>query len=249
MPHSSQWVVATGKPAFSEKQAAEILQRAAKLQEAAEDGSAYTPGVSLEELHKIAMEAGIDPKFLEVAMEAPESPEKRSWFSGLIQDYDRVLEGEIAPEDFDEVVQTLGPASRGGIRQIGRSLTGQVGAGFGLVRLDVTSKRGRTRIRAKAWPFVAFMTTMYPALIFSLVGGAIAGGRSTPAFGLAVAAGIIAFGASLFMPAAAASARSGKKLVDKVEDNIREILVNQTELPTSKSTEAQELEERLRASG
>lgn len=53
-----------GKRIFSEQEASEILQRAAKLQEEdRESDPAYTPGITAEELERIAHEAGIDPNF------------------------------------------------------------------------------------------------------------------------------------------------------------------------------------------
>gem|GEM_PF-4872441 len=57
-----------------------------------------TPGITAEELERIAHEAGIDPNFLRRAMEKATPAEKTNTKVQLEQVFERVVEGEIEPD-------------------------------------------------------------------------------------------------------------------------------------------------------
>lgn len=156
---------------YSEQEASEILQKAAKMQETQGGGPDYTPGITFSELQRIATEAGIDPKILEQALnEGSTTVEKSKWPFEI----ERVVDGELAADDFDVVLEAMGPAHRRqAITQVGRTLSGNIWTGTGMTALQVSSRNGRTRLSMKSNPFFAFFTVLYPLFIASAVGSAI----------------------------------------------------------------------------
>lgn len=163
---------------YSEQEASEILQKAAKLQEAKGAGPDYTPGITLDELQRIAIEAGIDPKILDEALKEEPTTKEKSKYPFEIE---RVLDGELAADDFDVVLEAMGPAHRRqAITQVGRTLSGNIWTGTGMTALQVSSRNGRTRLSMKSNPFFAFFTVLYPLFIASAVGSAIASENGAP---------------------------------------------------------------------
>jgi hypothetical protein len=166
---------------FSEKEAADLVVRAAKLQEKA-GGDAYTPGVSFEELEKMAAEAGIDPAFLNQAMAGvPSGEEEAKTFLGipLSTEFERVVDVELPPENFDVVSEMFPPRFMGqgphGARmmnvgqQVGRSLMMQLNQWPAFGQLKLTSRNGKTRITTKSTAFLAYFVGLHAPLILSFV--------------------------------------------------------------------------------
>jgi hypothetical protein len=160
------------KGVFSEQELGEIVERAAELQEqSSERGLGYTPGVTLQQLERVAQEVGVEPEFLRRALE-----ERREGVAGrragLLRDEERVVTGELDPADFDLVLAHVRvrrsrhrPAT-----QIGRTLRAQVWTGSGLANLEVTSRNQRTRLRVKSFPLFEALGTLYPAFLASTMG-------------------------------------------------------------------------------
>jgi hypothetical protein len=163
---------------YSEQEASEILQKAAKMQEAQAVGPDYTPGITFDELQRIAAEAGIDPKVLQQALAEGSTPKEKAKWPFEIE---RVLEGELAADDFDVVLDAMGPANRRyPITQVGRTLSGSVWTGTGMTAVQVSSRNGRTRLSMKANPFFSLFTVLYPLFIMSAVGSGIASEQAAP---------------------------------------------------------------------
>ncbi|MBZ0213467.1 MAG: hypothetical protein K8H99_06690 [Nitrospirae bacterium] len=215
-----------GKRVFSEKEAAEIVQRAVALQESAGDNArAYVPGVTLDELKRIAEEAGIDPKYIEVALES----RVREGHKGplhLTEEFERVVDGELPPEDFDVVMEHVKSANtQRPVVQVGKSLQGQIWTGWGLAGLNVTSRNGRTRIHVKSNAFLPFMTTLYPCLVGSIIATASMSERGLVAAGLGVAAAVIGAGLVGFK----ALLNKGHEAARKTTDRLEEAVATETE--------------------
>lgn len=164
---------------FSEKEAAEIVLRAAKLQEQSATGSAsYAPGIDFESLKRMAEDVGVDEEFLLQAMRgAGPGDEKRQMFLGVpvATSFEKVIEGEVPQDQFDVVMEAFrgtqpGAAGQGVAFQVGRSVDGRISRGFAFGPISVTSRRGRTRITARQSCFVPFMSTLYPVLLFGFLG-------------------------------------------------------------------------------
>lgn len=162
---------------YSEQQVAAIMRRAAELQEQKVD-SGYVPGVTKAELDKLAQEIGIDPAFLELALEETKNSTNTKSSFGWSEEYERVVDFELQPEDFDVLLSQLKPMkSSQPLSQVGRTLQGKIWTGSSVAHITVTSRNGRTKIKVKSWPFLAIMTTLYPAFILTLTSvGVIASG-------------------------------------------------------------------------
>lgn len=137
---------------FSEQEATEILKTAAKLSEQADGSVPYKAGITFEELSRMAEDMGIDPAMLQRALKAPTSKDEKSKM-GFSQTLERVIEGEIPRDEFDELYLALTQNSSQvsnratGMTQVGGTLTGQVMTGPANADVDIISKNGRTRLR------------------------------------------------------------------------------------------------------
>ncbi|MEQ1932712.1 MAG: hypothetical protein ABL962_02360 [Fimbriimonadaceae bacterium] len=170
---------------YAESEIGQIMRRAAELQE---EGSSegYVPGVSSEELYRIAKEAGIDPRFLEKAIAEGASKVETKKAKGGLSEIERVYPVEIAPENFDvitEYVKTLpltthpkSGAVSGGMSQIGRTLQGQVSAGWANPYIKVTSREGRTKLNVTADNSTAIAMSILwivPLMLCPVIGAAL----------------------------------------------------------------------------
>jgi hypothetical protein len=239
---------------FSEQEAADLVIRAAKMQEASQESSSYTPGIDIEQLKRLAADVGVDEKFLFAAMSAtPEAKDVHRRFMGLpiFDEYERVVEGELDPEDFDIVTDLMGSGpgrtrlSGNGNRtlmttQVGRSLEGYVRSGPAYGPLKMTSRNGRTRISARRTMFVPFMAGLYPAIILSIVTMAMASENS---ISVAIAATIVLLlaimGSVTFGALAMQGERKMKQIVDEMADRVADATSNQVRKNLAQSTSGQ----------
>ena len=203
------------KRVFSEKQASEILARAAHLQEAKGEG-AYAAGLTREEVLSIASEAGISPENVEQAIRAL-ADKKESGFLNLIETDERVVDAELDPQEFDVILEVAKPfrSRHRPVHQVGRTLSMQTRYKGGLYRVEVVSRNGRTRIVVTSVPLLAYLLSLHPAL---LVGIMAAGAFGAPLIALAsTLAGLAGF---------VGLVRHGKantgELADRIEKRIRE---------------------------
>ncbi len=211
---------------FSEQEVAEIMRRAVALQESAkEEGSAYRPGVTQGELERAAREMGVDPLILEQAIREKLSGKPSKPF-GILPEEQRVVEGELDPNDFDIILSEIRTRRRGRnpITQVGRSLQGQAFTGSGLANLEVTSRNGRTRINLKPFPVMELLGTFYPAFVVTAIAGSALADKGMAGAAVAVAAG--AFGAAFLAgrmwmaKSRVATARLADKLQAVVSDHL-----------------------------
>ena len=217
--------VSQGERIFSEKQASDILQRAARLQEERGDPTdPYAPGLRQEDLAKIAAEAGIDPKYLEAAIrEAQQQKEDRRFFN-LSEEQERIVEGELDPAEFDVIFEVAKPARtrRHPPTQVGRTLTMRTSYKGSLYHVEVSSRNGRTRVRVRSLPFFAYLMSLHPAILLSFFGAGNLGahGQLTSAVLFVLVCMIAGAGAFLGLVRRAKS-KSGE-LADLIEDRIVE---------------------------
>lgn len=186
---------------FSEKQASEIFQMAARLQEEkADPQDGYAPGLTKGEMIRIAQEAGIDPQYLDAAIRASTKTKPRRRLFDLVEEDERVVDAELAMADFDVVTEVVKPARtrRHPPRQVGRTLTLQTRFKGGMYGVEVSARNGRTRVKVTSVPFMAYLVSLHPAIIVGCTvstnlsnKGQIAEGAL--AFLLIFAAGILGF--------------------------------------------------------
>jgi hypothetical protein len=232
------------KGVFSEQELGEIVHRAAELQEqSSERGLGYTPGLTLQQLERVAQEVGVEPEFLRRALEERRegAPGRRT---GLLRDEERVVTGELDPADFDLILAHV-RARRSRHRpatQIGRTLRAQVWTGAGLANLEVTARNQRTRVRVKSFPLFEVLGTLYPAFLASTMCAlplAIAGHGLASAL---VGAGSVAAGAMAFRFWLRRSNRAVARLADKIAAVVAKELVRPPQGAAQTSGEKRGLE-------
>lgn len=238
------------KQIFSEQEVAKILRRATEIAES-RNASAYTPGVTREELERIAHEVGIDPAVLEDAIAAKDDVESRKKFLSLVTEAEFVLDGELDPNDYDRVFPDSALGGKGGLVQVGRSAGFHRAIALSLTRLSVESRLGRTKIKMRSNPFFAGLLTLYPALVGTIItlaeAPASAQGIVAPAL-LAGWAAVTAAFVGLSQWSANRTVEYTKETRDRVQEEIEEgrnRLARATDsAPVSAQSAEQELRER-----
>lgn len=214
------------KRVFSEQEVAEIIRRAAELQEGSKESAAdYRLGITREELERAAIEVGVSPQFLQQAIRerlSGSQPNRRGL--QLAPEEERVVEGELDPENFDVVFESvpMRHSRRFPVTQVGRSLSGQARTGSGIATVNIHSRNGRTRVRVKPFLFLEALGTFYPAFLASMIGGPLIAqaGGSLLAAGSAVGAWLLATAG--FLKWTGVSRRNASKLADHIEAAIAE---------------------------
>ena len=160
----------------SEREAGRILEKAARLQEASRDGAdGCSPGISISELERIAVEAGIDAAFLRTALAEPLPPNIKRSFLGQVEEREVVIDGELSEDGWEGVNEFL-------IKQ-GRFVTltstprtksiKMVTSWLSDSTLDLTSRKGRTRLSFRQSAILAYFVGLHAPLITSIVFGVI----------------------------------------------------------------------------
>ena len=231
---------------FSEQEVANVVRRAIELQEQASQES-YTPGVTDTELQRIAGELGIDPRFLEMAIHESGTTESKKGPLHLTEEFERVVDFELSPEDYDILLAHLKPTNhRGSFQQVGRTLSGQAWTGCSMARVEVTSKKGRTRINVRSNAIFAWLTTIHPAMLssFGLLAGMGAAGKIWLALAIVSAIWLVATFAftALLKNGHKAARRLTEKLAQSVADeapDLRENLAKSAPSVDAESTDIQ----------
>ena len=190
----------SSRQVFSEQEAAEIMQQAVQLQEHSSQGEDYTPGVTLQELQRIAEEAGLDPSFIEKAISGKPIVESEKGVFHFTETFERVIDGEINPDDFDLVLDEMkltGKNNRPGAFQVGRSMTAMAWTGISQAKVEVSARKGRTRLRVHSNAFVAYFIGLHMPLIVGIITMAQMM-QSNKVMGALVGGGIIAAGGLAF---------------------------------------------------
>lgn len=212
---------------YSEKEAADIVRRAVALSEQSlTENTGYVPGVTADELRRIAGEVGISSKYLEQALaEAHQNPSKRGPFN-LFAEYEAVVNGELPMGDFDVVLENLKPM-RGAqsVSQVGRTLTANAWTAPTSSQVQVSSRNGRTRINVRSSPAFAYILGMHAPLVAGIVGmsGLVASGH--PLQGAALFAGLVLAGSVAFRLLVEAGKRSAERLANRLREAVSEATV------------------------
>lgn len=211
---------------YSEQQVKDILMKAVDLQQqGALAGTADANGLSRDQLVKMATELGIDPKYVDAAIDqvrVSQGQDKGVRFLGipLSHTHEAVVDGELDPERFDVVMPELGTPNMNsnfsGSSQVGRSLTARVSKGFAFGPITVVSRDGKTKVTGKHSAFVGFMAGMYPAIILSFVLGAGMIAKGHLVGGLVAILGILGTGLGLFTLMARKADQAMKEVVSRV---------------------------------
>lgn len=189
---------------FTDEEVGKILRNAADLQErsAAAPGGGSAHGLTLEDLRQVAAEAGIDPRFVEVAAADLATPLARevSTLAGGSYAWSahRTVPGHVREEDRDRVVRAVRGimGQKGVVEDLYGRLEWSYDDGLGPVMVGVASRDGVTEVDVSARRGGAVGLTLGLGVPF---GGMAVGGLITALLGVsgpaAVFPAIIAGGA------------------------------------------------------
>jgi len=179
---------------YGEEEVARLLKRATELQRDEVSPGTVAGGFTLPELEDIAIEAGIEPRYLRRAAAELKvggtSPGSRwSWLTGAPATllFERTVVGELRPDAFEglsaEIQQSVGAVGQASV--VGRTLTWQTETPNRTrsLQIVVTSQMGETHIRVEER-----LNQLAGALFGGLVGGVGAGAGGA---GLGVALGVL----------------------------------------------------------
>jgi hypothetical protein len=235
------------KRVFSEQEAAAIIRRAAEITEAA-GAHDYMAGVTATELERIAAEVGISPQALAQALsEASTEKYGRKGPFHLTEEFERVVDGEVDPDQYDLIVEGLKIMNNRGaqqVAQVGRSLTMTTWTGVGQAHVEVSSRKGRTRLKVKSNALIQGLMTLHPAFMASLI---TIGAMSEQGMGwlaAGIAAGIMTVGGLAFRALTKLGHRRAEELADTLEARIAEHAEPASEV-ASVQPAAEPLEQRL----
>ncbi len=140
---------------FSDEEVARILRTAADLQE-----RSAAPGqggrLTLEDLRQIAAEAGIDPRYVDMAATDSQTPAVRESSTLAGGDYSwsvhRTVYGEVAEEDRDRVVRAIRSVIRakGELEDMYGRMEWSYNDGLGPIMVGLVSRDGMTEIDVSA---------------------------------------------------------------------------------------------------
>ncbi len=219
------------KNVFSEQEVAEILRNAIAIEEQGLVDHAYKPGVTLEELQRVADEIGVSPKALEMALNLEGSPAaQKKRVLTFKESFERVVQGELDPRDFDVILSHLKlmqTNQSSGVTQVGRTLTAQSWTGAGQANVKVSARHGRTKIEVTSSPLVAIMGALYPATLVGIATG-VGVGSANPIAGILTALAFIGSGAWGCRALLNANHRRSAELADKLQESVEEHL-NETD--------------------
>jgi len=222
---------------FSEQEAADVLRRAAQIQQETAAGAPVT-GLTYDELKRIAAEAGISEAVLTRAVRAPSKT--RPGFLNLVEENERVLDGTLAAEDMTEVIEAINRHGKTNqLTAIGRTLKTDILGRVFTGSVEVSSKEGATRLRVRNSALFPYMAGMHTPLILASVLGPILGSRVSLPLGIAVAVGFLTLGTVLFAWFARMGVQKSRELADDLEQSLA-ALTKKSMLP-SPQYESQEL--------
>lgn len=225
--------MAEERKVFSEQEVAAVVRRAVELQEAA-GAETYQPGVTVAELERVAQELGIDPVHLQRAISETGSVLDRSGLFHLTEEFDRVVDAQLEPDEYDVLLQHLKPTGHRGFQQLGRSVSGQTWTGCSFASFEVRSAQGRTRIKVRSNPFFAWMVSIHPVLFASFVLLPVLGNTGRLGLALAILIPLWIVTGLVFRALVHSGHRASRRLIDNIvgdvtEHGLRERLESTTE--------------------
>jgi hypothetical protein len=171
---------------YGDKEIGQILKRATELQ-GQEPSAPSSSGLTLQELEEVAVEAGIDPRFLQrAAMELGAGATDAGFWAKVVGDdltllRETTVPGELSDDDFEHVAAVIqvGTREQGRASLLGRSLTwhAETASKTRSVQITVTSRDGKTHIRAEE-------------NLHQLAGGLFGGGVAGGGVGIGVGVGL-----------------------------------------------------------
>lgn len=232
------------KQIFSEAQILEIVQRAVQLQEEAQnEGVTYTPGVTREELERIASEVGVKGEFLERAIRELTTPQQRRALTKnplFRHAFEHVVDAELPMDKFDLVAEELPLRnSQSPPTQIGRSLRAKGMTGTNMTDVSITARNGRTRVKVETFPLLSWIFGGHIAFISTIMGSAMIAEHGMIGGGIA----LIGVGLSAGIGFLLGTSRNGAHKAEQLAGNIAKLVEQETSDLNIQATSTQPPEE------
>jgi len=162
------------KQIYKQDEISDILKRAAELQ--GSEGEGPSTGLSLPELQQIAIDSGIDPKYVHLAAAelaaVPEGEKTNFWGGPLRLVLEREIEGEITAEVWEKMVSEIRRSFQesGSVQEWGRAFEWTL-SGKNSVTAHVTAipRDGKTQLELHWAEPVMFVPFFVPSLVASLI--------------------------------------------------------------------------------
>ncbi len=138
---------------YSDREMALILKRAATLQEQGPDAPAQERSHTLTELEQVAVEVGIEPRYVAEAAAAvdAEPTAKRAPLLGAPTSYQvgRIIEGEVPETEFGEMLDAIRRVTgrHGEVSRVLGAFEWKSGGLSGETYVAIAPRRGKTSIR------------------------------------------------------------------------------------------------------
>jgi hypothetical protein len=214
---------------FSEQEVSDILRRAVELTEAGDERE-YIPGVTESELVRIAEEVGVSPEALKRAMLESGTVDSKKGLFHLTEEFERVIEGELDPGQFDviaDMIKPLGNAGQPAVAQVGRKLQMSAWTGIGQAKVDVTSRNGRTSLKVKSNALFQMLMTLHPTFIATLITVGSLSEKGMGLLGGAIGVGLMTVGVGAFTWLTRLGHRKAEKLADDLRVKIADTVAEQ----------------------
>ncbi len=228
---------------YTDKEVSRILRRATELQRG-EPGAPNPSGLTLAELEEVALEAGIDPRYLKRAAAEIESGSAASLGEKLVGAplsfvIERTVAGELPPSEFEALVPELQAATlgQGSASAVGKTLTwtSRSDSTSSSQQVLITSREGHTTIRIEE-RFTGMAGGLFGGFLGGIggglglgAGGALAGVLGSVAVGIALP--VVAIGGayyaarSLFAGHVRKRRRKMEELMDRLLRHVEELAV------------------------
>ncbi|MDE2984181.1 MAG: hypothetical protein OXU69_05690 [Gemmatimonadota bacterium] len=179
---------------YSDTEVRRLLKYAAERQQSDETGGAggREGGMTLAGLQEVAAEAGIEPRYVQLAAARIDSPEPRVpkhrlAGTALLVRAERIIPGEMREEDYEQVVAEIPMATDlpGDTTMVGRTLRWKSAISehqLRSLRVTVASRNGETRIQAEE------RLHTYARMLYGAVVGGVGGGCG---FGIGIGVGVV----------------------------------------------------------
>ena len=186
---------------YSDKEVSRLLKYATDLQEEDEAGRRALGGggMTLATLQEVAAEAGIEPRYVQLAAARIDSPEPTGIGpalagSPLLIRAERVVPGELLDEDYERIAEEIASDAdmQGNATMVGRRLTWSSNTEkhpYRSLQVTVVSRNGETRVRAEE------TLHRYASELFA---GVVGGGGVGVGMGVGFGVGLGVLGSGLF---------------------------------------------------
>lgn len=218
---------------FSEQEVSQILNRAVELTEQQSERG-YAPGITRQELERIAKEVGVSPNaLLQAISELQGSVSNTKGTFHLSEEFERVIEGEMDPDMFDVILEDLKPLANAGqphASQIGRKLSASIWTGISQAKIDVTARNGRTKLVVKSNSLYQGLMTLYPAVFGALISVGVLADHGKASMGVAIGGLILGAGVAAFTALTRLGHRKAEKIANDLRSRIAETLQTGSDL-------------------